>query len=322
MTMRPVPAAPRMALRLAPTRTSLGLLVVCALALVPPVSMALGQDYYIDMFTRVVIFAIAAVSLDLILGFGGLVSFCHASFLAVGAYAVAILAFHGVQNGWVQFATAILAGGFVACLVGAVSLRTSGMYFIMITLAFGQMLYFLGIRVQEYGGDSGLTINAPPQFGMGLDLGVPVVLFYVCLFVLLATLLLLGRVADSRFGMVLQGMRMNETRMGAIGLSPYRYRLAAFTLAGAVCGLAGALMATQALFVSPALAQWARSGELMVMVILGGGGTLVGPVLGAIAYLGLEEFLSGITDNWQIVLGAILLGFVLFARGGLARLRR
>ena len=293
-----------------------------ALACVPAVAAVLHRPYYIDLASRVVIFAIAALSLDFVLGFGGMVSFCHAAFIGVGAYAVGILAAYGVGNGFVQVAAAVACCSAMAGVIGAVSLRTSGMQFIMITLAFGQMLYFLLISLQAFGGDSGLTIAEPSDFGAALDLSEPVTMYYAALAVLAAALLLFGRAVRSSFGMVLQASRVNERRLASLGVPVARYRLVAFVMSGAVCGLAGVLLANLSLFVSPAIVHWSRSGELLVMVILGGMGSLVGAVFGAAAYLLLEEALAGLTNDWQAALGVVLLGFVFFAPFGIAGLLR
>jgi branched-chain amino acid transport system permease protein len=291
--------------------------VVAGLALLPPVASILGEGFYVDVFTRIMIFAIAALSLDLILGYGGMVSFGHAAYLGIGAYAVGVLAFYGVHNGFIQFGIAILASAVMALFIGFVSLRTSGIYFIMITLAFAQMIYFLSISLNTYGGDNGLNIDRPSDFVHGLDLSNANTLYYVVLVVLMSFLALGGRLVNSRFGMVIRGAKSNERRMAAIGFSTLRYKLTAFVVAGAMCGVAGALLANQDLFVSPSIMQWTRSGEILMMVILGGMGTLVGPILGAIAFLALETGLSNLTGHWQAIMGPILVLVVLFARAGI-----
>ena len=213
-----------------------------ALALVPAVAAVLNQPFYLDLFRRIMIFAIAAVSLDLILGYGGMVSFGHAAYLGLGAYAVAIPAFYGVQSGLVQWTLAVVLSGVVALLIGAVSLRTSGVSFIMITLAFAQMLYYLGISINAWGADDGMRLAQRSQFGGVLDLANPYVFYYVVLAILAALLWLGHRLIQARFGVVIRASRSNEPRMRAIGFSTFRYRLAAFVLAGSVCGLAGALL--------------------------------------------------------------------------------
>ena len=293
--------------------------VICLLllALVPPVAALADAPFYVQLFARVMIFAIAAVSLDFILGYGGLVSFGHAVYLGIGAYTVGILSFHGVTNGFLQLAAAVGACAVAAALIGAVSLRTSGVYFIMITLAFAQMVFFLAVGLRQYGGDDGLSIARPGDFGGAIDLAEPWTLYYV-VFGFLALFLFLGRRAvRSRFGVLLQGIRSNERRMIALGFPTFRYKLAAFVIAGSVCGVGGALFANLTLFVSPSILHWTRSGELMMMVILGGIGTLIGPVFGAAVYLLLESMLSRWTEHWPALLGPLLIVIVLGSKSGL-----
>jgi branched-chain amino acid transport system permease protein len=288
-----------------------------ALALVPVVAAALNQPFYLDLVRRIMIFAIAAVSLDLILGFGGMVSFGHAAYLGVGAYAVAIPAFYGVHSGFVQWPLAVGLSALVALVIGTLSLRTSGVYFIMITLAFAQMLYYLGISINAWGADDGMRLARRSQFGGAVDLGNPYVFYYV-VFGLLVLLLWLGhRLIHARFGMVIRAARSNEPRLRAVGFATFRYKLAAFVLAGAACGLAGALLTNQTEYLTPSYMHWTRSGDIMVMVILGGMGTLFGPVLGAIVFLLLEDVLAAWTVHWQVVLGPLLVLIVLYARRGL-----
>jgi branched-chain amino acid transport system permease protein len=287
------------------------------LAVIPPVAVLLGQPFYLDLFTRILVFAIAALSLDLILGYGGMVSFGHAAYLGIGAYAVGILSHYGVTNGMLHFAVAILASALAALVIGAVSLRTSGVYFIMITLAFSQMIYFLGVSLNVYGGDDGMNITAHSDFGGMLQFDDASVLYYVTLATLLLFYAVGRRLVQSRFGMVIRGVKSNERRMAAIGFAVFRYKLAAFVISGAMCGVAGALLANLTLFVSPSIMHWTRSGEVMVMVILGGMGTLFGPALGAVAYLLLEQVLSDLTQHWQAILGPILVLVILFARRGI-----
>jgi branched-chain amino acid transport system permease protein len=222
-----------------------------------------------------------------------------------------------VVDGVVQWTLAIGASALVALVIGAVSLRTSGVYFIMITLAFTQMLYYLGISVEEFGGDDGMRLAAKSRFP-GLDLNDASVFYYLVLAVLILVLFLGHRLVNSRFGMVIRAAKSNEARTRAIGFSPYPYRLAAFVIAGAVCGLAGALLVNHTAYLTPEFMNWTRSGELMFMVILGGMGSVAGPVLGAFALLVLEDLLSGWTQHWQIILGPLLVLSVLFFRRGLA----
>ena len=286
------------------------------LGLVPVVAAIAGQPFYLDLFRRIMIFAIAAASLDLILGFGGMVSFGHAAYLGIGAYAVAIPAFYGVHSGLVQWTLAMVLSGLVALAIGAVSLRTSGVSFIMITLAFAQMLYYLGISITAWGADDGMRLARRSELGP-LDLADPYVFYYVVLGLLVVLLWLGHRLVNARFGTVIRAARSNEPRMQAIGFSTFRYKLVAFALAGAVCGLAGALLTNQTEYLTPSYMHWTRSGDIMVMVILGGMGTLFGPVLGAVAFLLLEDILSAWTVHWQVVLGPLLVLVVVYARGGL-----
>ena len=294
--------------------------LVALLAAVPLIATLGGQPYYIDLIRRVMVFAIAAASLNLILGYGGLVSFGHAAYLGVGGYAVGIFAFYGIHNGWLQWAVAILASALVALVIGAISVRTRGIYFIMITLAFTQMLYYLGVSVEEYGGDDGMRLKVKSQFSGLVDLDDPVAFYYVVLALLLGVIALVHRLVNSRFGMVLRAAKSNEARSRALGFSPYAYQLVAFVISGAICGLAGALLANHTAYIAPAFMEWTRSGEIMFMVILGGMGTTPGPALGAFALLLIEDLLAGWTQHWQVILGPLLVLSVLFFRRGLAGL--
>ncbi len=297
----------------------------------PPVASALGEPYYIGMFSRILIYALTAVSLDLILGYGGMVSFGHAAFFGAGAYVVGILAFHGIEesafiswpfvmmgtdNALISWPVAVLATAGLAFIIGAISLRTSGAYFIMITLAFAQMMFFFFTSLEKYGGDDGLSLYSRSRLG-GLDLNNDATFYYVCLGLLVGFILFSYRLVHSRFGMVIRGCQENERRMSALGFPIYRYKLVCFVVAGAGAGLAGALMVNQTEFVSPSLMHWTVSGEILVMVILGGFGTLLGPVFGATALLLLDEFLSLYTEHWMLALGPILIFVILFARRGL-----
>jgi branched-chain amino acid transport system permease protein len=308
-------------------RTWILIVLLLLLAAVPPLAAAFNQPFYLDLLRRIMIFAIAATSLNLILGYGGLVSFGHAAYLGIGAYAVGVLAHHGVTSGWVQWPLAIGASALIALAIGAVSVRTSGIYFIMITLAFTQMLYYLGISIEEYGGDDGMRLVKRSEFSGLVDLNDANQFYYLVLAILALFIWLTRRIVDSRFGLALQATRSNEARTRAIGLSPYPYRLAAFVIAGAMCGLAGALLANQTSYLTPEFMNWTRSGELMFMVILGGIATTAGPLLGAAGLLLLEDLLQGwsllpkaMTEHWQLYLGVILVLVVLFAKRGLAGL--
>ncbi len=298
---------------------SLSFVLLAASLALPTVLTALGQEFYIGFATRVLIFALAASSLNLVLGFGGMVSLGHAAFLGAGAYVAAICQQAGINEGLIAFPLAMGIAGLFALLVGAISLRTRGVYFIMITLAFAQMAYYLFVSARSWGGDDGLPLNGRMMLA-GFALADDAALFYAALVLLALSMLLFSRLADARFGRTLQAIRENETRMEALGYPIFRYRLLAFALGGAFAGLAGALLANLTGLASPNLLQWTQSGTLLVMVIIGGVGYLYGGVLGAAVLLLLEETLVGFTAHWHIVLGLLLLGVVLFAPRGVAAL--
>lgn len=308
-------------------------LVLILLAVLPPVFVATGNAFWLDLATRLVILAIAAVSLNLILGYGGLVSFGHAALLGLGAYAVGIPAHHWLYgggpewlqttSGWLQFPLAIGAGALFALVTGAICLRTRGVYFIMITMAFAQMMYYLIVSIEEYGGDDGLVIDQRSELPF-VDFSDPLQQYFFCFVSLVIMLLLVRMIVNSRFGMVLQGAKGNEERMRTLGYNVYAYRLTAYVISGAMCGFAGALLGNFTTFISPEMMDWSRSGELMFMVILGGASTTVGPVLGATVFIVLEHVLSSLPEPlgvyWHLPFGLLLIVVVLFVRGGLTTL--
>ena len=305
----------------------LNLAGLAVFVLVPAVAGLADKPFLVSLFTRFAVYAIAAVSLDLVLGYGALVSFGHAAFFALGGYVVGIVAFHTADGsgllGWagtpqalVVWPLAIAVCALAGLVIGFLSLRTSGVQFIMITLAFAQMVYFVLVGLMVYGGDDGLAIaqrNTLP----GIDLGHPVVYYYLCVALLAAWVFLCRRIVGSRFGMALQSLKQNRRRSVALGYAPLRYQLTAFAVSAAGTGLAGVLWANYALFVSPDMTTWQKSGELMAMVILGGIGSIFGPVLGAIAFIGLEQMLTGWTEHWMLLMGPALVLVVLFGRRGL-----
>jgi branched-chain amino acid transport system permease protein len=312
----PLDAAPRL-----PVTPGLALTaaLLAALALLPLYALLSGDAFVLTLFTRVLILAIAAVSLNLITGYGGMVSFGHAAYLGIGGYAVGILAAEGINSGVVQWPVAIAASALYALVVGALSLRTRGVYFIMITLAFAQMIYYVASGLARYGGDDGLTIYKRSTFP-GVDLNNKTLFYYLCFALLLASIYLVWRLVNSRFGLVIRGARSNERRMRAIGFPAFRYKLVCFVIAGALCGLAGALLANHTNFISPALMHWTRSGDLIVMVVLGGLGTLFGPLIGAATFLLLEEGLSRVTEYPDLILGPMLLLVAIYIHGGIGGL--
>jgi len=294
------------------------LLIVAAL--VPWLAGLLDQGYYVGFVRRMMIFAIAAASLNFIMGYGGMVSLGHAAFFGIGAYTVGIAMVHGVTSAWIAWPLAMSSAALAALAIGSISLRTRGVYFIMITLAFAQMVYYLAVGLKHYGGEDGLNLAQRSAIGLGLDLASETTLYYVVLVALATVMLFLNRAVDARYGRVLMGIRENETRMEAIGFATYRYKLAGFAIAGGLAGLAGALFANHNLFVSPAALHWTQSATLVVMVLLGGIGFRYGGLAGAFALLMLEELLAALTDYWHLPLGLILLAVVFFAPRGLAGL--
>jgi len=301
------------------------------LFLVPMAAWFAGETFYLNLASRIAILALAAVGLNLVLGLGGLVSFGHAAFFGIGGYAAGILAKHASEMTPVAFGlpgsdsmpviwiVAMLAAGLVALPIGLVSLRTAGVYFIMITLAFAQMVYYFAISWPAYGGEDGVSISLRNGFP-GLNTLDPLTFFLICLALLMVALLVFARLRDSRFGAALQVGRQNETRLAATGISPFGIRLTAFVISAMLTALAGALYADLNRFVSPSMLSWHMSGELIVLVILGGTGRLFGPVAGAILFVLMEYWLGGLTERWQFFLGLLLLMVVLFARGGLVGL--
>ncbi len=311
--------------------TFVNFLLALALLATPVVASSAGEPFYVTLATRIAILSLAAAGLNIALGLGGLVSFGHAAFFGIGGYAAGILAAHafsgepmllglpGTRQMIVIWLAAIAAGGVVAFLIGLISLRTSGVYFIMITLAFAQMIFYFAISWPAYGGEDGLPITLRNQFP-GVNTLQPLPFFLICISLLAAALLLFNLFSGSRFGAALQAARQNESRVASVGISPYRIRLVAFTISGMFTALAGALYADLNRFVSPSMLSWQMSGELIVLIILGGVGRLFGPVAGAALYVLLEYWLGGMTERWQFFLGLVLLGVVLFARGGVVGL--
>jgi branched-chain amino acid transport system permease protein len=312
----------------------LNALVLAAFLAVPLWALVADEPFTITLATRAAVLALAAVGLNIALGIGGLVSLGHAAFFGLGGYAMGILASHaqsytpldlglftveGTKSMPIIWLVAVLASALAALGIGLLSLRTSGVYFIMITLAVGQMFFFFAISWPAYGGEDGLSIYVRNGFP-GLNTLVPIQFFGLCFALLCAALFLNARLRGSPFGLALNAARQRPERVEAIGLSPMRLKLVAFVISGAVTGLAGALFADLNRFVSPTMFSWQLSGELMVLIIIGGVGRLMGPVVGAGLFVLLEHVLGGLTDFWHVFLGIILLLIVLFARGGLVGL--
>ncbi|WP_307690252.1 branched-chain amino acid ABC transporter permease [Variovorax ginsengisoli] len=280
------------------------------------------MEFYIGFVRRVLIVALAAASLNFILGFGGMVALGHAGFIGVGAYTVVALSDAGFASAWLLWPAAAVVAGLVAALIGTVALRTRGVYFIMTTLAFAQMLYFVAVSLRNYGGDDGYTLPARPTLGLGIDLGNETHFYWLVLALVALLLAWMQRATRSRFGHALMGIRDNEVRMRALGYPVFRIQLAAFAIAGAIAGLAGALLAGGNGFISPGAMHWTQSATLVVMVVIGGLGRSWGGPVGAAVWLVLEEVLKQYTDHWHLPLGLLLIAVALWAPKGLAALSR
>lgn len=292
------------------------LLVLIMLAGVPFVAQATDQTFYIAFFARIIIYAIAACALNIALGYGGLVSFGHSLFLGIGGYAVGLASFYGVGNGWIHLLLCLGACGFVAFVTGIISLRTSGIAFIMITLAFAQMGYFLFVSLKAYGGDDGLSIALGSRFGP-LDLASATTVYIVAFLVLILSIWWLARLRVAPFGIVIRGAKQNARRVSAAGIPVVRYQLLAYVLSGMLCGVAGLLLANLNAFASPSTLAWSVSGELIVIVVIGGLGTVFGPLMGALVFLGLEEVLKGWTDHWMVIFGPLIVLVALLGKRGI-----
>ncbi|XXK21450.1 branched-chain amino acid ABC transporter permease [Arenicellales bacterium nBUS_48] len=276
-----------------------------------------NQPFLLDLLSRGLIIGIAALSLNLILGYGGMISLGHVAYLGIGAYCVGIPAYYDVYDGWIHLSLAIVTCALFALITGAVSLRTKGVYFIMITMAFSQMIYFIFLSLEEYGADDGLVIYARSEFPLWMNMEGAVSLYYWIFGLLILTLFFIHRLVRSRFGRVIIGSKYNDLRMQSLGFNTYGYRLTCYVISAVICGLAGVLLGNFTSFISPEMMSWTRSGELIFMVIIGGAGSLFGPLFGALSFLFLEEALSLITIYWHLIFGGLLIALVLFGRGGI-----
>ena len=305
--------------------------MLIVLALAPTVVESIDRGYLISTLTRIVIFGLAAMSLDLVVGYGGMVSLGHAAFFGIGGYTAGALSFHaiegskllglpGTDQALIAWPAALLTGALLGSIIGALSLRTRGVYFIMATLAFNQMIFFLFNALEIYGGDDGAPLFAADRQIGPITANNDSTYFYICWAVLVAGFVLLNLVVRSPFGRVLRGCHDNEPRMQALGYSTYRYRLVAFSLSASLTSLAGAMAVSESQFLSPSMAHWTESGELLIMNIAGGLGTLIGGIIGAAVLLLLEELAVDYTDNWQFFVGLGLLAIVLVAPRGVAGL--
>lgn len=302
--------------------------MVCVLALVPIVGPGIGTTFYTTLFTRILIYSLAASGLNIVLGYGGLVSFGHSLYLALGAYVYAILSSYGLENGWLHVVVALTACTTLALLIGSVCLRTKGMAFIMITLAFAQMFYYVAVSLKAFGGDEGMSLPRRSHFWL-LDLTNDTVFYYVVLACLVGTLLFVRRFASARFGTLIRASRTNSERLATLGFPLFRYQLASYVVSAWICVIAGVLLGNLTRFVSPSIAHWSVSGDLIVMVVLGGMGTVAGPTLGAIVLGLIEQFLpvlgagfggaldAALRSYWKLGLGLFIVSVALLMKRGL-----
>lgn len=293
----------------------LGMLFLLSIA--PFLFQWTNQPFLLDLLSRGLIIGIAALSLNLILGYGGMISLGHVAYLGIGAYCVGIPAYYDIYSGWIHLSLAIVTCALFALITGAVSLRTKGVYFIMITMAFSQMIYFIFLSLEEYGADDGLVIYARSEFPVWINMEGAISLYYWIFGLLILTLFFIHRLVRSRFGRVIIGSKYNDLRMQSLGFNTYGYRLTCYVISAVICGLAGVLLGNFTSFISPEMMSWTRSGELIFMVIIGGTGSLFGPLFGALSFLFLEEALSLITIYWHLIFGGLLIALVLFGRGGI-----
>ncbi len=294
-------------------------LLLAGLALFPLATYIGMNAFYLDIANRLMIFSIAAVGLNLILGYAGLISLGHAAYLLIGAYSVALPSYFEIDNGWIHLALALFSSGLFALLTGAISLRTKGAGFIMITLAFAQMVYFLFVSMETFGGSDGISIDYSSDFGL-FNLGDTLSLYYFVFGFLLFSIWLVHRLIKSRFGYALIGSRQNARRMHSLGYSPYATQLIAYVIAGMICGVSGFLLANFIQFITPEMMDWFRSAEMLFMVALGGVGTMAGPVFGAFSFVVLEHVLSEWSLYWHLPFGLFLIAVAIFSKGGLVKL--
>lgn len=302
---------------------AIAILFFAALAAFP----LLQLDFYNEMVSRIVILALFAVSLDLLVGYTGLISFGHAAWFGIGGYAFALLStqYKIASSLWVTMPVALIATALLSTLVGLLVLRTKGLYFIMVTLALAQVFFFLFHDVPAIGGSTdGINLYSKPIATLGnfniLDLESPTVLYYFILATLAGAMILISILLRSPFGRAIQGIKENEHRMRSIGFPVFRYKLAAFVISSTIAGLAGYLFAIQSGGVNPDLLSWHQSADVLLMLIFGGTGQLWGGVIGAFAFVLVKELLMSYTQLWQLWFGVVIVLVVLFLPGGLISL--
>ncbi|MBP6018639.1 MAG: branched-chain amino acid ABC transporter permease [Burkholderiaceae bacterium] len=293
----------------------LATLIMAGFMLVPVYVSVSGDTYALILFGRILVFALAALGLNLALGFGGMISLGHAMYIGLGAYSVGIMSSLGWHAGWLHLLVTMLVTAVVAGMLGWVALRTRNIAFIMITLAFAQLFYFIFMGLENFGGDDGMTLDVASNFGPLT--GNPYAQYLATAVAVVVAALALSRLVESRFGLVLRATMVSERRVNAVGTASLSYRLMAYVISAELCALAGYFLVNLTGFVSPAYMAWTVSGELIVMVLLGGLGTVFGPVVGAAALLLVEEVLKGYTEHWPLVLGPAIVLMVVFLRKGL-----
>jgi len=297
--------------------------ILVLFAIFPIFTNILDLPFWNDVVMRIMLLGMAAMGLNIVFGFGGMVSFGHAAFMGIGAYCAGISQYYGIDNGWYQLLLSVLICGVLGVVIGFLALRTSGIYFIMITLAFAQMLYFFVVSLEQFGGDDGLIMDRSDF--IFIDLYEPLRLYYLIFFTLAIVSIMLMLLIRSRFGVILQAIKSNENRVEAMGLNPLKFKITGYVISAIICGISGCLFASWQEFVSPDIMHWTRSGDLMIIIILGGLTYLAGPLVGAIVFLLLEEFLPdllhiifpSIAENWMVIFGPLLIVVVLFGKGGL-----
>lgn len=292
-------------------------LLLLILALAPFILEWIDRPFYLDLLSRGLILGIAVISLNLILGFGGMISLGHAAYIGIGAYCVGIPCYYDLTDGWLHLLLALSISAIFALITGAISLRTRGVYFIMITMGFSQMVYFTFVSLEQYGGDDGLVIYSRSEFPSFLSMQTNTQLYYWILAVLLLSIFFTWRLVMARFGRVIVGSRYNDERMQAMGFNTYRYRLTCYVISAMMCSLAGVLLGNFSGFISPDMISWSRSGELIFMAIIGGVGTFFGPLIGTLVFVLLEEGLSAITTYWHLIFGIMLVALVMSGKGGI-----
>ena len=297
--------------------------ILVLFAIFPIFTNLLDLPFWNDVVMRIMLLGMAAMGLNIVFGFGGMVSFGHAAFMGIGAYCAGISQYYGIDNGWYQLLLSVLICGVLGVVIGFLALRTSGIYFIMITLAFAQMLYFFVVSLEQFGGDDGLIMDRSDF--IFIDQYEPLRLYYLIFFTLAIVSIMLMLLIRSRFGVILQAIKSNENRVEAMGLNPLKFKITGYVISAIICGISGCLFASWQEFVSPDIMHWTRSGDLMIIIILGGLTYLAGPLVGAIVFLLLEEFLPdllhiimpSIAENWMVIFGPLLIVVVLFGKGGL-----